>query len=41
MKRISTVVLLAFLFATMLTEAQMPMPTPAPELKKLDYFVGS
>src|ERR1700730_2249493 len=41
MKRISTVVLLALLFATVLAEAQMPMPTPAPELKKLDYFVGS
>ena len=41
MKRISTAILLSFLFATVLAQAQMPMPTPAPELKKLDYFVGT
>jgi hypothetical protein len=41
MKRISTIALLSFLFATLLAQAQMPMPTPAPELQKLDYFVGN
>lgn len=41
MKRISTAILLSFLFATVLAQAQMPMSTPAPELKKLDYFVGT
>lgn len=30
----------AVLFAASLS-AQMPRPTPAPELKKLDYFVGT
>ncbi len=41
MKRISTVVLLACWFAAILAQAQMPMPAPAAELKKLDYFVGT
>jgi hypothetical protein len=41
MKRISTFVVLAFVCAAVLTQAQMPMPTPAPEVKKLDYFVGT
>jgi Protein of unknown function (DUF1579) len=41
MKRISTAVFLVFLLAAVLTQAQMPTPTPAPELKKLDYFVGT
>ena len=26
---------------TLLTRAQMEEPKPAPELKKLDYFVGT
>ena len=43
MKRLSTtVVFLSLLFAVALSaQAQMEMPKPAPELKKLDYFVGS
>ncbi len=41
MKRISTVVLLTCLFATVLARGQMPMPTPAPELKKLDFLAGN
>jgi hypothetical protein len=41
MKRISTLILLTGLFAAVLAQAQMPMPTPAPELKKLDYFRGN
>ncbi len=41
MKRISPAVLLVFLLAAVLAQAQMPTPTPAPELKKLDYFVGT
>ena len=41
MKRISTVVLLTCLFATVLAQGQMPMPTPAPELKKLDFLAGN
>lgn len=28
------------MFAALFAQAQMPMPKPAPELKKLDYFVG-
>jgi hypothetical protein len=41
MKRISTLTLLTCLFAAVLAQAQMPMPTPASELKKLNYFVGT
>jgi len=41
MKRISTSVVLMFLLAAVLAQAQMPRPTPAPELKKLGYLVGT
>ena len=41
MKRISSVILLTFCFATLFVQAQMPMPKPAPELKKLDYLAGT
>jgi hypothetical protein len=41
MKRVATVMCLIFLFATLSAYAQMPMPKPAPELKKLDYFLGT
>jgi hypothetical protein len=41
MKRVSTVVPPLLLIATVLAQAQMPTPTPAPELKKLDYFAGN
>jgi hypothetical protein len=42
MKRISVLVLSLVVFATALSLAQgPPKPTPAPELKKLDYFVGT
>ena len=42
MKRISFLVLSLVVFATALSLAQgPPTPTPAPELKKLDYFVGT
>jgi hypothetical protein len=41
MKRIATTILLAFCLATLMAQAQMPMPQPAPELKKLDYLVGT
>ena len=41
MKRISIAVFLVFLLAALLAQAQMPMPTPAPELKKLNYFAGN
>jgi len=40
MMRFSTAALLLLVCAAVLTQAQMPTPTPAPELKKLDYFVG-
>jgi len=40
--RLSAVVLVALWFAvTLPVLAQMEMPKPAPELKKLDYFVGT
>jgi hypothetical protein len=42
MKRASTVVLLTLLFGiTLSAVAQMEMPKPGPELKKLDYFLGN
>jgi len=42
MKQISVLVLSLVVFATVLSLAQgPPKPTPAPELKKLDYFVGT
>jgi len=43
MKRISIGVLTMLLFTTVLTLAQGPQaaPTPGPEVKKLDYFVGA
>jgi Protein of unknown function (DUF1579) len=43
MKRLSTlIVFLTLLFAmTIPTQAQMEMPKPGPELKKLDMFAGS
>lgn len=40
--RFTSMVLVALLFAVALPAvAQMEMPKPAPELKKLDYFVGT
>jgi len=40
--RFSTIVFVGLLFAVALPAvAQMEMPKPAPELKKLDYFVGT
>ena len=40
--RFSTIVLVGLLFALALpVVAQMAMPKPAPELKKLDYFAGT
>ena len=41
MKRITTLISAMFLFTTLSTYAQMPTPKPAPELKKLDYFLGT
>jgi hypothetical protein len=36
------IVFVGLMFGTvLLTQAQMQMPKPAPELKKLDYFLGS
>src|SRR5215813_11663333 len=40
MKRVSVVLLFSMLLTTVVAFAQMPGP-PAPELKKLDYFVGN
>src|SRR5208337_4636363 len=40
--RFTTIVFVVLLFAVALPAvAQMEMPKPAPELKKLDYFVGT
>jgi hypothetical protein len=42
MKRASAIALVAILACSVLAVGQgMPAPTPAPELKKLDYFVGT
>lgn len=43
MKKISLAVLSTVLLSSLLAAAQgpPPMPTPAPELKKLDYFAGT
>lgn len=43
MKRASAIALIGFLACGVFATAQTatPMPTPAPELKKLDYFVGT
>lgn len=42
MKRTSTVVFgFFFAFLAVVASAQMTPPTPAPELKKLDYFTGT
>jgi Protein of unknown function (DUF1579) len=40
MRRISILILFTILSLAMIAAAQMPMPKPAPELKKLDYFAG-
>ncbi|HSS95784.1 MAG TPA: DUF1579 family protein, partial [Terriglobales bacterium] len=40
MKRVSVVLLLSMLLMAVAAVAQMPGP-PAPELKKLDYFIGN
>lgn len=42
MKRMSTVIIgIIFTFLAAVASAQMAPPTPAPELKKLDYFAGT
>ncbi len=41
MKRFATVVVGLLLVMAISVSAQMAAPTPAPELKKLDYFSGS
>jgi len=37
----ATITFLIFLLAALSVQSQMPMPKPGPELKKLDYFVGT
>jgi hypothetical protein len=41
MRRIAILSVLTLLSLAMIAAAQMPMPKPAPELKKLDYFAGN
>ena len=42
MKPVSaTIMFLTFLLAAVSAQSQMPAPKPGPELKKLDYFVGT
>jgi len=42
MKRLSaTIIFLMFLMAAVSAQSQTPMPKPGPELKKIDYFVGT
>lgn len=41
MKRTTLIILISMLVAAANSLAQGPMPTPGPELKKLDYFAGS
>ena len=42
MKRIAVFAVFVLLFSVLIAAAQgPPKPTPAPELKKLDYFIGS
>ncbi len=42
MKRVLAVyAVAAFLFALMVQAQAPPMPKPGPELKKLDYFMGT